>query len=138
MQISEHYGGSGEETGAWALCDAPLILYALSKLGYREDARIRKGIEYLIPLCRENGWPCAVSRELGKFRGPGRKDDPCSYANLAMLKLLSLDPRDKLHIEAKYGVETIIKSMGAPAGAAPIYVLYGYGFLQTEGAAGLV
>ncbi len=34
MQISEHYGGSGEETGAWALCDAPLILYALSKLGY--------------------------------------------------------------------------------------------------------
>ena len=108
MQISEHYGGSGEETGAWALCDAPLILYALSKLGYSEDARIRKGIDYLIPLCRENGWPCAVSRELGKFRGPGRKDDPCSYANLAMLKLLSLDSRDKTSIEAKYGVETIL------------------------------
>jgi hypothetical protein len=108
MQISENHGGNGQETGAWALCDAPLILYALSKLGYREDARIRKGIEYLIPLCRENGWPCAVSRELGKFRGPGRKDDLCPYANLAMLKLLSLDPRDQTTTEAKNGVETLL------------------------------
>ena len=46
-QIPIHFGGSGEETGAWALCDAPLILYALSKLGYSGDARIRKGIDYL-------------------------------------------------------------------------------------------
>ena len=29
------------------------------------------------------------SKELGKFRGPGRKDDPCPYATLVMLKLLS-------------------------------------------------
>ena len=62
----------------------------------------------MIPLCRENGWPCAVSRELGKFRGPGRKEDPCSYANLAMLKLLSLDPRDQSTAEAKSGVETLL------------------------------
>jgi hypothetical protein len=107
-QIPEHFGGSGEETGAWALCDAPLILYALSKLGYGEDARVRKGVEYLVRLCRENGWPCTVSRELGKFRGPGRKDDPCPYATLAMLKLMSLDSRDKTSIEAKYGVETLL------------------------------
>jgi hypothetical protein len=40
-------------------------------------------------LLRDNGWPCAVSKELGKFRGPGRKDDPCPFANLAMLKALS-------------------------------------------------
>ena len=108
MQISEHYGGSGEETGAWALCDAPLILYALSKLGYGGDARIRKGIDYLVGLCRENGWPCTVSRELGKFRGPGRKDDPCPYATLAMLKLLSLDSQDRSSPEAKYGVEVLL------------------------------
>jgi len=108
MQISEHYGGSGEETGAWALCDAPLILYALSKLGYGDDPRVRKGIDYLIPLCRENGWPCTVSRELGKFHGPGRKDDPCPYASLAMLKLLSLDSRDRTSKEAKYGAATLL------------------------------
>lgn len=40
-------------------------------------------------LVRGNGWPCAVSQELGKWRGPGRKDDPCPYANLVMLKVLA-------------------------------------------------
>ncbi len=29
---------------------------------------------------------------LGKFRGPGRKDDPCPVANLYALKALSLFP----------------------------------------------
>ena len=36
-----------------------------------------------------NQWAWAFSKELGKFRGPGRKDDPCPFANLAMLKALS-------------------------------------------------
>ena len=31
--VPEHFGGSGVETGAWALCDAPLILYATGKAG---------------------------------------------------------------------------------------------------------
>ena len=38
---------------------------------------------------RDNGWPCVVSKELGSFRGPGRKDDPCPFATLAMLKALA-------------------------------------------------
>lgn len=41
-------------------------------------------------LTRDNGYPCVVSKELGKFRGPGRKDDPCPYATLIMLKLINL------------------------------------------------
>jgi hypothetical protein len=32
------------------------------------------------------------SPEFGKFRGPGRKDDPCPYASLIMLKLLLAIP----------------------------------------------
>ena len=137
-QISEHFGGSGEETGAWALCDAPLILYALSKLGYREDTRVRKGIEYLIPLCRENGWPCTVSRELGKFRGPGRKDDPCSYATPGHAEVVKFRfARQDFH-RGKIWCRDFIKSLGTPTGAAPIHVLYGYRFFQTESAAGLV
>lgn len=107
-QVPVHFGGSGEETGAWALCDAPLILYALSKLGLAGDPRVRKGIDYLAALGRDNGWPCAVSKELGKFRGPGRKEDPCPYATLAMLKLLSIDPRDLNTPQAKNGVESLL------------------------------
>lgn len=106
--VPEHYGGSGKETRSWALCDAPLTLYALSKLGFAEDVRVRKGIDYLVNLGRENGWPCAVSSELGKFRGPGRKDDPCPYATLAMLKLLSVNPLDRESRQAQNGLESIL------------------------------
>lgn len=43
-------------------------------------------IHYLTGLLRDNGWPCAVSKELGRFRGPGRKEDSCPFSNLATLK----------------------------------------------------
>jgi len=89
VNIPTHYGGTGQEQGAWALCDAPLIVYAMAKFGLKNESAVQVAIDYLSGLIRDNGWPCAVSRELGNFRGPGRKDDPCPYANLAMLKVLS-------------------------------------------------
>ncbi len=89
MKISESYGGSGEDLWAWALCDAPVTLYALLKLGFGDNSQVRKSVDYLIGLVRENGWPCTSSPELGNWRGPGRKDDPCPYANLVMLKALA-------------------------------------------------
>lgn len=89
MNISEHYGGTGQSEWAWALCDAPLTVYALAKLGLESEPAVKAATRHLVGLSRDNGWPCAVSKELGKFRGPGRKDDPCPFANLAMLKALS-------------------------------------------------
>jgi len=89
MNIPTHFGGTGQEQWAWALCDAPLIIYALAKFGLRNELAVQAAIEHLNGLVCGNGWPCAVSKELGKFRGPGRKDDPCPFANLAMLKALS-------------------------------------------------
>lgn len=88
--IPQHFGGSGENEWAWALCDAPLVVYALVKFGLGEAPEVRAAVAHLTGLLRQNGWPCAVSKELGKFRGPGRKDDPCPFANLAMLKALSV------------------------------------------------
>ncbi len=89
VNIPVQYGGTGGDQWAWALCDAPLIVYALIKFGLSNEPPIKLAIKYLAGLLRDNGWPCAVSKELGKFRGPGRKDDPCPFANLAMLKALS-------------------------------------------------
>jgi hypothetical protein len=89
MNIPVNHGGIGQDQWAWALCDAPLIIYALVKFGLWKDPAVKSACEFLVELIRENGWPCAVSKELGKFRGPGRKGDPCPFANLAMLKLLS-------------------------------------------------
>lgn len=92
MNIPVHFGGTGKEQWAWALCDAPLIVYALARFGLGKDREVRAAADHLAGLARDNGWPCAVSKELGKFRGPGRKEDPCPFATLAMLKMLSEFP----------------------------------------------
>jgi hypothetical protein len=84
-----HFGGSGADTWAWALCDAPLIVYALANFGLQGDPRVKAAINHLVRFARQNGWPCAVSKELGRFRGPGNKEDPCPFATLAMVKMLS-------------------------------------------------
>ena len=108
VNIAVHFGGSGQDTRGWALCDAPLLVYALVKFGLREDARVQKAVTALTGLVRENGWPCAVSKELGKFRGPGRKEDPCPFANLAMLKLLGQIPAYRDSQVAQIGAETLL------------------------------
>jgi hypothetical protein len=89
MNIPTYHGGTGRDQWVWAVCDAPLILYALVKFGLKNEPGVQAAFEYLVGLLRDNGWPCTVSKELGKFRGPGRKEDPCPFANLAMLKALS-------------------------------------------------
>ncbi len=89
MNIPAHYGGTGGEAWAWALCDAPLVVYALVKFGLGNEPVVQAAMAHLAGLVRDYGWPCAVSKELGGFRGPGRKGDPCPFANLAMLKALS-------------------------------------------------
>jgi hypothetical protein len=108
MNIPTHSGGSGKDEWAWALCDAPIIVSSLIQMGMREDQRVQAAIEYLESLIRENGWPCAVSPELGKFRGPGRKEDPCPYATLVTLKVLAHVPELHDGKSTKIGVETLL------------------------------
>ena len=93
VNINPAYGGTGEDQWSWMLCDAPLVLYTLLKFGMScDDERIRKAKDYLLSLVRENGWPCSVAPDLGNFRGPGRKKDPCPLATLEMLKVLAMIP----------------------------------------------
>jgi len=84
-----------------------IILYSLHKLGVSDDL-LGAGIRYLISLIKDNGWACTVSQEMGKFRGPGRKDDPCPYANLLMLKLLSQFDDYKNSNECHTGAECLL------------------------------
>jgi hypothetical protein len=90
--IPKHFGGMGEDVFGWCLCDAPLLLLALFKAGLDYHKYIKPGVDHLVSLCRTNGFPCAVSCELGKFRGPGKKEDCCPYATLIMADLLSHIP----------------------------------------------
>ena len=108
MNIPVHFGGSGLETHGWALCDAPLLLHVLVKMGLDREAKVREGIAYLTGLGRANGWPCKVSQELGKFRGPGRQDDPCPYATLLVLKLLLAIPETRNAETVRSGVDSLL------------------------------
>ena len=88
VNIPTHFGGTGKDQLAWMLCDAPSIVYALAKLGVNER-RVKIAAKHLTSLLRDNGWPCAATSDVGKFRGPGRKTDPCPYATLITLKAVS-------------------------------------------------
>jgi len=123
MVISAQHGGTGQEQWAWALCDAPLIVYALARFGLANDPRVQAAMAHLTELVRENGWPCAVSKELGSWRGPGRKDDPCPYANLAMLKALSQVPEWRDSPASHIGAETLLTLWNESTKCHP-YIFY--------------
>ena len=106
--VPAHFGGSGKDEWAWALCDAPVIVSSLVQMGMGDEPRVQTAVEYLNGLLRDNGWPCAVSPELGKFHGPGRKDDPCPYATLVMLQVLAHVPELRDGKPARIGVETLL------------------------------
>ena len=108
VNIPTHFGGSGEDEWQWMLCDAPLVLYALLKINLVGDPRVQTAANHIGSLVRENGWPCAAASKLGKFRGPGRKDDPCPYANLVSLKALAQSPEWHDSDVCKVGTETIL------------------------------
>jgi hypothetical protein len=130
--IPVHFGGTGQDQWAWALCDAPLIVYALAKFGLNDDPRVREGISHLVGLVRDNGWPCAVSKELKKFRGPGRKDDPCPFATLAMLKALSVMVDWQESPECHTGAETLLNLWSESSQEHPYMFYMGTDFRKVK------
>lgn len=92
MNIPERYGGTGEDAWVWMLCDTPTLLYSLLAMGLGDSDQVRKAAEQLLGTVDENGWRCVVDPVLGKFRGPGRKADPCPIVNVYALKALSQVP----------------------------------------------
>jgi hypothetical protein len=90
VNIPKAFGGTDEDMWTWIACDAPTLLFALMSMGMKDDPRIDQAIKHLLDLVEENGWRCCSAPELGRFRGPGRKEDPCPIVNVYMLKVMSL------------------------------------------------
>jgi hypothetical protein len=90
--VPKAFGGTGEEMWTWMACDAPTLLYALLAFGLEDDLRVKQAVNHLVDLVDENGWRCKVAPELGQFKGPGRKDDPCPIVNVYALKALAQVP----------------------------------------------
>ncbi|HPJ01483.1 MAG TPA: hypothetical protein PKU80_01410 [Candidatus Limiplasma sp.] len=86
-RIPVAFGGTGEDIDAWLLCDTPRLYASLLKMGVPYEL-LKPGVDQLAALIRDNGFPCAGSPKIGRFRGPGKQSDPCPYATLLMLSML--------------------------------------------------
>lgn len=107
INIPKHFGGSGEPQLSWVMSDAPVLIYSLIKLNSGINERINKAIDSIVNLQSDNGWHCIASKELGKFRGPGRKDDQCPYATMFSLKMLGLTKESKYKKEKEVGIQSL-------------------------------
>ena len=106
LNIPKCFGGTGEAMWTWALCDTPRLLFCLFAMGYKNEILLH-GADVLAELIRENGWPCAASPALGRFRGPGKTTDTCPYATLLMLSVLLQSGQP--HTDALYtGAESLL------------------------------
>ncbi|MHA1657128.1 MAG: hypothetical protein ACTSWT_11505, partial [Candidatus Heimdallarchaeota archaeon] len=132
INVPKAFGGSGEDEQSWMLCDAPTVLYALIKMGWGEDSRIQKAVNHLKGLIRENGWPCAADSIFGKFKGPGKRSDPCPYSNLIALKALAQHRQTRNSSECKTGAETLLQLWEQRKERRPYLFAMGSGFQKLK------
>jgi len=77
-------------------------------MGCGDDPCVQRAVEHVVNCVDENGWRCRCAPELGRFRGPGRKDDVCPIATVYALKALSQVP-DLIDSRAtRGGVEALL------------------------------
>lgn len=108
VNLPTRFGGSGEDVWSWMACDAPTLLYSLLAFGLGGDPRVHRALEHLVSQVDENGWRCTAAPELGRFRGPGRKDDPCPILNVYALKALAQVPDLLDSPAARAGTEVLL------------------------------
>jgi hypothetical protein len=125
VNIAPAFGGSGEDQWTWMACDAPTLLYVLLEMGLGANERVQRAAGHLAGQATSEGWKCSAAPEVGKFRGPGRKSDPCPIANVYALKALSLLPTLRDSPAAHAGAEMLLQHWAAPRGQK--YYLFGIG-----------
>jgi hypothetical protein len=108
IQLPRRFGGTGGEDWTWMACDAPTLVYALLAMGLGSDPAVAQATDHLLGLVDENGWRCVAAPELGRFRGPGRRDDACPIANAYALKALSQLPEYLDSPAARAGAEMLL------------------------------
>ena len=108
VNVPKPFGGSGLDEWAWMACDASALLYPILAFGYGDDARVIAAVDRLMSLAAENGWPCAATRRFGKFKGPGKREDPCPITTVHALKALSLLPNERRDSAVQSGVNMVL------------------------------
>ncbi len=108
VNVPKPFGGSGEDEWAWMACDASALLYPLLTFGYGSELIVERAIEVLADRADDNGWHCAAAERFGRFKGPGKREDPCPIANVHALKALSLVGGSDAAEASERGIETLL------------------------------
>ena len=107
--IPTSFGGTGECVKTWMMCDYPLTVYTSIKLANgRINSKHKKAIAEIASQMEINGWRCSNKGNIGKFRGPGRKDDECPIATLNVLKLLTTTDANEYFEIKNVAIETVL------------------------------
>jgi hypothetical protein len=77
-------------------------------MGCGDDPRLQRATDHLVELVDDNGWRCVTAPNLGRFRGPGRKADPCPIANVYALRALAQVPEQIDSEAARLGTQTLL------------------------------
>ena len=112
INVPKAFGGTGEDMWTWVACDAPTLAYALLAFGLGDDSRVRQAVDHIAEMADGNGFRCKAAKELGRFKGPGRREDPCPIANVYALKALSLVPDLVDSPAARAGTEMLLWHWG--------------------------
>jgi len=89
LNVPKAFGGTGQDTWTWMACDAPTLLAALCRFGLQDDPQVHRATEHLVATVQGNGWRCLAAPELGSFKGPGKRGDPCPVVNVYALRALA-------------------------------------------------
>jgi hypothetical protein len=89
ISIPKAFGGTGEPSREWLICDFPVVVHALLRMGVR-DERLEKASDKLASLTGKDYVPCSGS--IPKFKGPGPRGGMCPYANLLVARALAAHP----------------------------------------------
>lgn len=105
MLIPRAFGGSGEESSEWVICDLPVTVYALAKMGV-DDPRLDRAIDFLGSLAGGTHYSCCGS--IPRFSGPGPRGGMCPYANLLVARALSVRDGDRLSPQAAVAARAVL------------------------------
>lgn len=107
------YGKSKAKEAIWgtSLCDSHSILLVLIRGGYKDTPEVKKCIERLKEDYKDTSlgkaWKCE-SHIPSKWRGPGRKDDPCPMVTLEALKIFSYLSKKERPEDLKEALNTML------------------------------
>ena len=108
IHLSKRFTGLEGDIQTWMACDAPVLLYTLLAAGLDGDPRVQRAWQQLESIVDDNGYRCRSAPALGRFRGPGRREDPCPIANVYALRASSATPSGLQSQAARRATEMLL------------------------------